>query len=718
MDEFSRPENHDSTITNQEELDIKLDDKNFLAIATKWIKDTERHNEGTLNLKTRREENEQLYFGTYLKNKKFKKYQAPFVDSIVYEAMSYQKPMALSRFPDFIVTEGSDTEESKKIAREISEVVTDEVKSKTARKTFGIAFKHRPIYLTGVLKPFWNPEKGKNGDWDLKVIHPNNVVFDHTATTNDVTQMNYFAEKVEWTVKEWIMRFPDKKSEFIKKLHEKGIFNSQYNEKSEVAMNSKLKGWEFWFKHFESKGDGYILKTCVAWYWQDFVFGKMLHPYWDWTGKDTIYKFDMKRPNEEELRGEITNMTQDMSYESQMQVQKVFRNHLEQPEFPYILMGYDQWGDSPLDKTSVVEQVKYLQQHYDKRGSQMTDMLNRSRGKHVFSSMSGMKAKDVQEMDMDNPDEDIFVTGKVSEVHGFMAQEQPSVPMITDKQDLRTRIFDKMGVSATVRGVVESDTATTNQIAREGSFSKTDDEVEETINFAAEKLANWILQFMKLFYTEEHFKKILGQDGKTVHYKISQDLIEDGMEVHISASGTDKLKAEQKALDSAKLGYSDPLSYFRDMGISDPTGRAEKAVMYTISPPEYLQRFVLNRDVAGQVDALNGQGAAEATAAIQMIQQGQVPPPPQMVDEGFLQTFTNFMQGDVEMVLQQFPQIKEQLLAYAQAVSQIYQQSQGQLAPQPAPSQPMPTPETGGVSAPTPTNTSQVPFQPPVGSVA
>lgn len=717
MDNFSQPQEENSIVTTQEELDIKLDDKNFLAIAEKYLKDTNRHNEGTLNLKKRREENEQLYFGEYLKNKKFKKYQAPFADSIIYEAMAYQKPMALSRFPDFIVTEGNDTEESKKTAREISEVVTSEIKGKSVRKKFGIAFKHRPVYLVGVLKPFWNPEKGKNGDWDIKAIHPNNVTFDHTATTNEVSEMNYFCEDVEYTIKEWIMRFPNKKEAFIKKLHSKGIFNPQYNETSEVAMNSKLKGKEFWFKHYQPEGDGYVLKTCVAWYWQDFVFAKRLHPYWDWNGEDTVYKFDMSKPKEEELRNEIFNMTQDPSYESQMKVQKFFRNHLEQPEFPYILMGYDQWGDSPLDKTSGVEQVKYLQQHYDKRGSQITDMLNRARGKHIFSGMSGMKAKDVQEMDMDNPDEDVFVEGKVNEVHGFIAQEQPSVQMVTDKQDLRTRIFDKMGVSATVRGVIESDTATTNQIAREGSFSKTDDEVEETVNYAAEKLANWILQFMKLFYTEDHFKKVLGQDGKTVHYKLSQDLIEDGMEVHISASGVDKLKAEQKAIDSAKVGYSDPISYFRDMGISDPIGRAEKTIMYQLSPPDYLQKFVLNRGVGEQVNALNGQGAAEATQAIQMIQQGQVPPPPQRVDEGFLQTFTNFMQGEVETVLQQFPQIKEQLLAYARAVSQIYQQTQA--APQPTQAnQPMPTPQTGGVSTPTPTNTSQVAFQPPVGSVA
>ena len=79
-------------------------------------------------------------------------------------------------------------------------------------------------------------------------------------------------------------------------------------------------------------------------------------------------------------------------------------------------------------------------------------------------------------------------------------------------------------------------------------------------------MARAALQLIKLRYTEEHFVRDLGDDGKTTFQKIHRDMIEDGMEVNITASGTDKLKAERRAMDMARMKLIDPHTFYRYRG--------------------------------------------------------------------------------------------------------------------------------------------------------
>jgi len=83
--------------------------------------------------------------------------------------------------------------------------------------------------------------------------------------------------------------------------------------------------------------------------------------------------------------------------------------------------------------------------------------------------------------------------------------------------------------------------------------------------------------------------------------------------------------AQNNAMDMAKLGppYSDPVSFFTDMGMSDPEGRAEKGMLLASAPELYIQKFIMGNDTTGSmIDALNGQGAAQAAGG------PMTPPPP------------------------------------------------------------------------------------------
>lgn len=727
----------DGVVVQRDSLTLDIDDKEFIRVANRNIKGSTNFFESKYRLSARREEMETYLFGRQLVGKIFKKYESPYVDNIIYESEAYLKPMALSRMPDLIAKPGTDNPESQKTADDVTSVVDTSIKSRELRRVLGMAFKHMPVGLLGTVKWFWNPEKGKKGDWDFRNVHYENIVLDHTASTNDQKDMQFIAEAIEYSVKEWVMRFPDKEKDFYKALHDAGVFNGETNENNDKGMNTKVKGWEVWFDWYEKRGDEYEKLQGVAWFYKELLFKKMKNPNWDWEGTPQTFKYDSATkkksvPTEQDLMNSILG-----NEAPEMQTETVYRNHLDTPEKPYIFLGYDQWGKTPLDETSRIEQNIWKQKAVDRRGTQVNEMLNRARGKHIFSAMDGLKAEDIQEMDLNDPDEDVLVKGKVNDVHGYIPGEQPSAQMVQNLGDTRERIFSTAGVNGAVRGAVETDVATTNQIAREGDFTRVDDLTDDTINYAAEKMANGILQLIKLRYTEDHLVKVLGDDGKVAFKKINQDMIEDGMEVSIIASGTDKLKGEQRAMDMAKLKMIDPHTFYKDMGMSDPSGRTKKLMLFTLSPELYMQEVMGNSGAAGLAGALDAQnpggaqggdgGTQQAQQDIMMLQSGQVPPIPPQVSPGYIEAFGAFVQdpNGLEAVIAQFPNLKAQMIQFADEVNKMAQafaqQAGNNPASQSAPPPAAAVPQTGTPSAvgpttgnPQPENTGAVNITPPM----
>jgi hypothetical protein len=125
-------------------------------------------------------------------------------------------------------------------------------------------------------------------------------------------------------------------------------------------------------------------------------------------------------------------------------------------------------------------------------------------------------------------------------------------------------------------------------------------------------MADWELQFIKLRYSEEHMRRLLGPKGTTTFIKINQDMVEDGMEVMIKSSGTDKLKAQKQAMEMAQANLIDPLSFFEDIGASDPKGRVERLLTFQQDPATYMLKYVQDQGTSTKelTDTLLGAGAS------------------------------------------------------------------------------------------------------------
>lgn len=670
-------------------LHLDLDDEDFVE-TTKHLIDESRKFFKKRGLYKRRAKNEEYYLGKQVdrleERREFSDYSVRYLDNLVYESEAMLKPIALSRVPDLIVLPGSEKEESKEAAEEITDVINSRLRRRENRRVLGRSYKHRPIYFIGCIKYMWDKAKGRWGDYKFESIHPKQVDLDHTSPDNETDNMGWVAHHYDMSLKEIFMRFPNKKTEYMKEM---GYSKNSITKEKFLATRRAIT--EVWFTWFSKVGDEWEKIEGTAWLDLDkeFLFKKMKNPNWDWKGERILVKYDEETQTREEVgEGELRDMFVLGQSPENVKEQTVYNNYFESPKKPFIFLGYDQLGMQPYDETTRIEQVVYLQDNVNKRGKQISEIADHARGKNVFSTESGLTAKDVEKIDMLNPEQDILVDGKVGDVWSLIPGIQPNEALFKDQELTRERVFAKMGAHATTRGEREADeTATGRQILREADFTKQDDEVEDTINYAAEKMAEASMQMIKLRYTKNHLFRLLGDKSEMILKTLSQDLVEDGMEVQVSASATDKMRRKREAYELAKITMIDPLTFYEDIEAPDPKGRAEKLLDFTLSPPNYYAKWILDKDTAaGQAEAIGatpgappgapqpgqaagqGQGLQQLAMDIAQLEQGQKPQIPQQVSPDYMNGINEWLKTPAFQQLP--PEIQQIATEFAQELVQ------------------------------------------------
>jgi len=613
---YKYKETHDEegVLFQNDPLALNIEDSELVKIVDRNAQNFKQYYKTTYNLFERRRKNELYYFGRQLieleKTGKTKDYEHKNVDNILFEIMSDIKPLAMSQLPDLIVTPGNQSQESQDSAKLLTKTTNADIKNRNNRQVLSLAFKHRPIYFAGCIMCVWNPElAGGLGDYEFVCVHPDQIEFDYTCTSSNVEKMKWFNHILSLSVEDILMRFPKAKEKFLVQLEKDGIVvGGKLTWKNKATM---LDIRQTWFTHYEKADDDKFRKVeGLIWKYKDVILKKMKNPYFDYEGETQIFTYDDPKLESSKHQLGLEEMQGFMAegrIPDNTTVEQVYHNYFQNPQKPYFLMTYDQWGKQPLDETSDFEQNINNQASLDEINKIVHEQL-KNRGHHVWSKESGLKPADIEKMDHNNPDEDYLVDGKVSNVHAFVPPEMVSQQEFAETDRLQNRMFAMGGANA-VRGQVLSQTATTNQIARESNYTRADDIVDDTINAASEWMARWALHMIKVFYTKEHFREIFGDKGEMLYMKLHQDLVKDGMQVMIKASGTDKIKAQNNAMDMAKMQLTDPLSFFTDMGLDDPESRTVKLVTWMKDPMTYLQQFVetsgeTTQDLIAKLNAL------------------------------------------------------------------------------------------------------------------
>lgn len=590
---------HDTMLIEADPLTLELNDNEFIDVIDQSIADSRNYYDGK-HLPERQAKNLRYYSGNQFTLEKIPEYQTPYVENVIYEGIMRIKPIASSRLPDMTVKPGSDDDTAVESAETLTDVMNTDMKSRERRNLFDLAHVHEQLFFYAVVKARWNTEKGMDGDYEFLNVYPTNVVWDHQCKTHNADDMRFVAEFAELTLKEICMMFPKKKDEFLDYLGLQSAYQGK-DMRSQKMMASTLsicEVWFHWYKDTTIEGETKWEKVNgVVWKFGTFVLGKMRNPYFDYEGKIHFFSKEVKEkglPTEQELM--------DMLFAGSQQPDRVYYNYFKNPRKPYFFMVYESLGKDPIDETNRVEQILYFQDHINQEGTQIIQMNEQSAGKAVANS-EAIDKETIKGIDWHNTKQMVSVNaddvGKAMTVF-----QMPAAPaqLYQSKSENRSIAFEMMGVGATTRGVNQGDqTLGEAQMFREADFGFIDDLVEGTINEMAEWIAQWSMQFIRVFYTKAHLVDAVGKDGESLYVSLTQDIVEDGMSAVVSASGVDKKMRKQMAVKNAELGLGDPLSFYEDTEQSNPKERAKRAFLLKMSPMQYYQEYL-----ADKTDTLGG----------------------------------------------------------------------------------------------------------------
>ena len=583
-------------VIQEDPLKLKMDDATLVEVIdeklrnaeTYWNGDTSRQINGVVKLTERQDKIERYLLGNQIDEADLHPEQKPYMENILWEAWIRNRAILMSRIPDIIIKPGNNTPESKETAKQITDVVDRDIKKIENADVLTMGAMQRPVYLFGVIKATWDYEED---DYKFINVHPQNIVLD--PFVKDPQDARFIAEFQERTLKELIMMFPDKEDELLEAVAASKDWKEKPGRNDERKLATRITLWEVWFKENISVTDEvtgqqkWELVTGVVWKYQNIILGKMRHPYWDWEGKRRLFKAKIE---------EKQKLSEDDIYKMlfEGETEEVYDNYLSHPDFPYYVITLNRFGKMPIDVTTNYEQVLDFQDNINREGIMITDMNARSQGKDVFSVDGFEKAEDIELIDPKDPNQVIKVAGNVRDIHSHIDYSPATSQLYKSKSENRSIGFEMLALNATTRGTRETgdETLGARQMMREQDFGVLDYEVSRTLNPAAIWMGQWIMQFIKLFYTSGKMREMLGADGEMARQRLTQDMIEDGMEIEVSASSVDKMQRKRQAITDAQSKMSDPLSYFEAMDDPDPKERARRTMLFNMSPSMYMQKYL------------------------------------------------------------------------------------------------------------------------------
>lgn len=624
-------------------FDLSVTDDELLSLVRKPLTESESYWEGKLGKV--REENMKLWLPEHWSGQDTYDYQESYLyqDNRIFTSVETVVSVVNARIAQPEVTPAQDTIGSIQIAKDLGKALYAHSEKFQTNDLFRICVRNLLLKRAGYLKLRWDENTGDFGEIVPEVVLPEDIVVDKDTRWNETPR--FFAQRLRnKTGEDLLAMFPDAEQTIYRML---GV--TRVNKKGDLVayktqLAQKKNIWEVWFTYYDKETKTY--GGGVA-----------------WVDENYQYVFDKQKNPNYNYQPPITSVDNE-SEDSANKVGERSGNLLDGPEPPFIPINYLNDGTSYIDLTSMVEQAAPLQRVLDRRGFQIMENSEMAGSGMVFNTQMITK-EDISKL-IGAPDEKVGVKGDVRAA--FVRIPPPSLPsyVIEDKQDARNEIDNIFATHDVSRGESSGNLTLGQDKMQVGQDYNRMEDIARAVERMATKYYRYLVQMMKVYYTEDHYFKAVGEDGQFDFVIMKSDLIEDGIDVSVQAGSTMPIEKDTQmkiVTDLAQMQLLDPLTIY------------EVAVGGNLpAPKKMLERFMLY-----QTDPISFMGKAkeddfsrEAFMDVQILLTASMPRARKEYGPIYFKYINDFMiSGDFQ---KQPPVVKQMFVEHLNSAQQIAQQ--------------------------------------------
>lgn len=479
------------------------------------------------------------------------------VDNLIFEAVETFLPIATRANPDPLVT-ADPSEIGQKIAHDIKCALVDWADNVKLRRKLARATRNWTWGRIGVVKIYWDVF---TKSIKIDVINPKRMIFDKDGYIDEggIFVGEYEGEKKKASAKKLCEMFPAKTKEIM--------------EKAKGKKGTKLEYYEWWDK-------GKDLYFTMD---DNLVLGKFKNPNWNYDG--TIKEIDPETLSEVEIEVQGTN-------------------HLKERTSPYRYLSIFSTGLQPHDETSLILQNISLQDEVNTTGRQIAKNVSGMNNGMVVSGKAFTEDQAAQAASALRRGVAIRVpNGDVREaVQRFPAPALPS-DVFNHLNDMRGEIKNIFGTSgSTPQGLKGTETVRGKVLVNQMDSSRIGGGITEQLEQLADSIYNLVVQFMFVYYDEEHFITTAGQVAGTelITLKNADFPLLKTLSITVKEGSLvpkDPLTQRNEAVDLWSQGAIDPLSLYKKLDFPDPVQATQQLILWQmlqkgqIQPQMYLPTF-------------------------------------------------------------------------------------------------------------------------------
>jgi len=611
--------------------------------------------------------NEALYLGKQVSGKDDGEDNHLTLDNRIFSSVRTIVPYVTRRITEPEVYPSSNSVEAKKFAEDLEKALYIKADKEKVRLKMKFALEDAMIRRRGYLKLRY--DKVTKNFCHVEFVPAESIVIDHKARSYE--EPRYFRHYLEKSIEDLVIMFPDMEQ----KIYDTFKVTKDSDKATMQTSHTINEDWTF-----VPTDNG--LDLIVCWNYKKVAFGCISDPNW--------------LPDSP--------------------------NFLPEHMMPLVPVNVLNDGRTYIDKTSFVEQAKYLQQTIDQRGKQIGENASLgSIGMPVVDSAAmaddqaqylTFEADTVLELDVSNAGKnsinDVFTTWKAGTL---------SPDVYKDKEDSIAGVQNAFGASAVMQGnQTDNNTLGQDELLRDQSMGR-QSEIIDAIDNATQRLYLLMAQFLLVYGEDSELFKLVGENSEFDYIIMHSSKLDTNAEIRVKAGTSMPVDNPQRRATADKAASQqmiDPLTYWEIMDKPNAQKIAKRVVEYTADPAGFMkdvEEEVFNRD---------------AYVDIELIKLGQQPPYRDDLPKEYFDYLNQLVvSGDLENpniemeTRQQISQFIDMQLARAQKMlsmaetqlptPQDVQQHNAEVdaansAPQP--------PDAGGAPEPQPSATPPAPSQP------